>query len=300
MLPPDLTYGSYEFRDLTNTGIGSLFEGKVIYDKTYGHVAYGCAECCGFSTTVPWYNPIGVPIYTAVADGVNALNSCTNIFEDESSSFYNNWSSANTAIATVDKYGNHTGVAQGATTSKTQGSLLSPNLKVCPLLARTPGGSVNVQKPTSLSGPTFTPNNVINYTGQQLKDCTGDPDPDFPTFYGYERCAYYQLLDQTGAIMKAAIAIAEQVTVQSTNVGLTSHTANAGTNSAGLLGDQLVFGSATHAPATGNYALDLQTFTTTVDGKPVTLRINCLDYEATDVKVQDVTSKGPNTVCAKQ
>jgi hypothetical protein len=37
-LPPDLSSGSYEFRDLTNTGAGTLFEGKVIYDKTYGHV----------------------------------------------------------------------------------------------------------------------------------------------------------------------------------------------------------------------------------------------------------------------
>ncbi len=174
LLPPDLTYGSYEFRDLTNTGIGSLFEGKVIYDKTYGHVAYGCAECCGFSTTVPWYNPVGVPIYTAVADGVNALNSCANIFEDESSSFYNNWSSANTAIATVDKYGNHTGVAQGSTTSKTQGSLLSPSLKVCPLLARTPSGGVNVAPSILLGGCggqniTGTTQPVV--VGQQINLC---------------------------------------------------------------------------------------------------------------------------------
>ena len=41
-LPADLTSGSYEFRDLTDIAIGSLFEGKLIYDKTYGHVTYGC------------------------------------------------------------------------------------------------------------------------------------------------------------------------------------------------------------------------------------------------------------------
>ncbi len=35
-LPSDLTMGSYEIRDLTNKGVGTLFEGKVIYDKTYG------------------------------------------------------------------------------------------------------------------------------------------------------------------------------------------------------------------------------------------------------------------------
>src|SRR5205807_435361 len=33
-LPSDLTMGSYEFRDLTNKGVGRLLEGKVIYDKT--------------------------------------------------------------------------------------------------------------------------------------------------------------------------------------------------------------------------------------------------------------------------
>ena len=31
-LPSDLTMGSYEFRDLTNKGVGTLFEGKVIYE----------------------------------------------------------------------------------------------------------------------------------------------------------------------------------------------------------------------------------------------------------------------------
>src|SRR6202011_4458356 len=57
-LPPDLASGSYEFRDLTNTGVGTLFEGKVIYDKTYGHVAYGCAQCCGFSLLRVFYDPL--------------------------------------------------------------------------------------------------------------------------------------------------------------------------------------------------------------------------------------------------
>jgi hypothetical protein len=39
-LPGDLTSGSYEFRDLTNKGVGNLFEGKVVYDKTYGHATF--------------------------------------------------------------------------------------------------------------------------------------------------------------------------------------------------------------------------------------------------------------------
>jgi hypothetical protein len=59
-LPRNLASGSYEFRDLTHPGLGTLFEGKVIYDKTYGHVVYGCATCCGYNTTQLYFNPINV------------------------------------------------------------------------------------------------------------------------------------------------------------------------------------------------------------------------------------------------
>ena len=75
-LPPDLTSGSYEIRDLTNTGVGTLFEGKVIYDKTYGHASYGCALCCGYYLADVFYNPIGVPFQGTGADGVNGSASC--------------------------------------------------------------------------------------------------------------------------------------------------------------------------------------------------------------------------------
>jgi hypothetical protein len=49
-LPADLTSGSYKFRDLTNIGVGTLFEGKVIYDKTYGHVAPTAAALAVYVT----------------------------------------------------------------------------------------------------------------------------------------------------------------------------------------------------------------------------------------------------------
>jgi len=185
LLPPDLAYGSYEFRDLTNTGVGALYEGKVIYDDTYGHVAYGCAECCVYGETIPWYDPVGVPIYTAVGDGVNALSSCTSTYDDVSSAFYNNWVSANTAIATVDKYGNHSGVSDGSTTSQTQGSIASPKIRVCPLLLRVPSGGVNVQKPGFLQIAT-TPTNDHNV-------CLGN---------GCAEDILYQVLDVNGKLIQ--------------------------------------------------------------------------------------------------
>jgi len=132
LLPPGVTSGSYEFRDLTDIGVGSLFEGKLTYDKTYGHAVYGCAECCAYGETVPWYVPIDVVILTEVQNGVNGLDSCTGKMVDVSQTFYNNWSSANTGIVTVDKYGNHTGKAAGSTTTETSGSLPKPAARLCP------------------------------------------------------------------------------------------------------------------------------------------------------------------------
>ena len=110
-LPADLTSGSYEFRDLTNIGVGTLFEGKVIYDKTYGHVAYGCGTCCGYYQPKFFYNPLLVPVGSTAGNGVTALDQCTGEYDDVSGAFYGNWSSANTAIVTVNYYGTHSAVS---------------------------------------------------------------------------------------------------------------------------------------------------------------------------------------------
>jgi hypothetical protein len=148
-LPADLTFGSYEFRDLTNKGVGTLFEGKVIYDKTYGSVAYGCAKCCGFQVPITlWYDPLGVPLDSTAFQGVYAPDGCNNgQLTDVSESFYNNWTTGSTSIATVDTYGTHTGVSVGSTTSYTNGRLIDNHqFDNCPVLMRTPSGPTNVVK----------------------------------------------------------------------------------------------------------------------------------------------------------
>jgi hypothetical protein len=48
-LPPDTMTGSYELRDLDHAYVGHLYEGKLVIDKTYGHAAYGCGNCCGYN-----------------------------------------------------------------------------------------------------------------------------------------------------------------------------------------------------------------------------------------------------------
>jgi hypothetical protein len=72
VLPAELTSGSYEFRDLTNKFIGNLFEGKVIYDKTYGQVTYGCSGCCGYTQTKLYSDPLGIPLLNTTGNGVQA------------------------------------------------------------------------------------------------------------------------------------------------------------------------------------------------------------------------------------
>jgi hypothetical protein len=140
-LPADLTSGSYEIRDLTNHAFGTLFEAKVIYDKTYGHVTYGCNQCCGYTTPIlAWYNPLNIPIGSTADNGVLAYEPCIAGYDDVSSYFYSKWSSNNTSIATVNAYAVHTGVSVGSTTS---------NVLYAPL----PDNDIRLNCPGSMFGP---------------------------------------------------------------------------------------------------------------------------------------------------
>lgn len=160
-LPADLSSGSYDVRDLTNKTTATLFEGKVIYDKTYGHVTYGCAACCGYFIPILWYNPINIFYQGLEDDGVQAWYPCESEYDDVSSPFYYNWSSGDTSIATVNSYGTHTGVSVGFTTSQTNGNLMSNDAKnLCPALHRTPSGGANVNPQILLGGPSGT--NITN------------------------------------------------------------------------------------------------------------------------------------------
>jgi hypothetical protein len=144
-LPADLNSGSYAVRDLSDNRVGTLFEGKVVYDKTYGHVTYGCAACCGWGIPYLWYNPISVIINAFQDDGVWADYPCESEVDDVSSTFYNTWNSDATSIVTVDYMGTHNGVSLGSTSSYCSANLASNNAhENCPALFRTPTGGANV------------------------------------------------------------------------------------------------------------------------------------------------------------
>jgi len=144
VLPVDLSSGSYELRDLTSVN-GRLFEGKVIYDKTYGHVAYGCGGPCCYNMPYLTYNPLGVPFLGTSGNGVDTSDNCGGNPIPVSSSFYYNWNTANHAIATVDYRGTHTGRASGSTSSNTSGQIDQVYGRYsCTLQTRNPVGTTDV------------------------------------------------------------------------------------------------------------------------------------------------------------
>ncbi len=169
-LPADITSGSFELRDLTDTGVGTLFEGKVIYDKTYGHVAYGCSLCCGYQFPFLDYNPLGIPFIGTSPNWVYAYDPCVDANLDVTSYFYNNWSTLDTTIATVDCCGTHTGINIGSTGTNTYGILANSSYRICPAKTFYPSGGSNVTPTVAFQGvnnfifegsdPTVTPFNV--------------------------------------------------------------------------------------------------------------------------------------------
>jgi len=149
-------------------------------------------------------------------------------------------------------------------------------------------------EPTSLSGPTST---KTVYTGGALSDCYGQLVTS--VFYGYQACEAYTVFDQESPpqqLVNGGIAFDEDLQVVDTNVGLTSSTGSGATDSTGILRDMLNLGSSTHSPLPGSYVVDKQTITLHWNGAVV--RVNCLDFEATDVTVTDITSM-PNTTCTR-
>ena len=169
VLPADLASGSYQLNDLTNKGVGNVFEGKVIYDKTYGHVTYGCLGCCGYKGPHVWYSPLGIPFEGSTPQGVDATDTCSGLVEDVSDTFYGTWRSANTAIATVDYYASHTGVTLGSTSSNGSAYMQMMSIKpVCPNNLQSPGGSDSVEPKILLGG-----SNGTNVTGKTTSVVVG-------------------------------------------------------------------------------------------------------------------------------
>jgi len=147
-LPLDVMYGTYSVKDLTDTYVGNLYEGKVILDKTNGHAAYGCAWCCGYSNVHFADDPLGVAVAGFANQTVLATNQCTNTQVDITNLFNNGWWTGDTSIATANNNQIH-GVAMGSTSlSAPTRTLVFGNERMygdtCPMKNQTPAGTGNV------------------------------------------------------------------------------------------------------------------------------------------------------------
>ena len=150
-LPADLTSGTYEIREPDRNNDPSIFEGKIIVDKTYGHLAYGCTTCCGD----------GYPAITADPDWLEwnasndlyvvATNSCTG-YEDDLTGQFSGWGTDNSSIATMNS-NLVTGVGVGSAHASSSGTFNYNNgvSKYCTVKKSSPRNTTNVQ-PT-ITGP---------------------------------------------------------------------------------------------------------------------------------------------------
>jgi hypothetical protein len=100
-LAPDATSGAYKLEEEGNVGVGSLFEGKLILDKTYGEAAYGCMVCCGDSSGTMDFDPMAVPLPGDNFQSITGINQCTGDNEDITGA-YTTWWTGSTSIATAN------------------------------------------------------------------------------------------------------------------------------------------------------------------------------------------------------
>jgi len=132
LLPADLIFGAYRVRDLTHKTVGSLYEGKVIVEKTYGHAAYGCAICCGY--TGAGFDPLGFdgPVGVDSPQDVTSFDACSDQLVDITGDMYG-WASSDTSVATLPNPTLHT-VGPGTATGSAEVTLQIFSIKEnCPM-----------------------------------------------------------------------------------------------------------------------------------------------------------------------
>lgn len=124
-------------------------------------------------------------------------------------------------------------------------------------------------------------------------------------YYGYGYCGIYTVVDRARKPYTAKkVNFFEDLDLISSsppNLTIIKHSAGS-TKKDGTFIDTLGFGRPVVAFPTGSYALERQIYTLdpgddSVQGRVI--RVNCLDFEFTELTVTNVTSQGPNAVCKR-
>lgn len=198
VMPSDLTTGAYQLLDLDDTPSPSLYEGKVVTDKTYGHATYGCMICCGYR--VAEFNPN--PVFASIGDfsalDAEGTSACTGGIHWVSVDGYadpGSWISNNPAVMTEQPRKVH-GVSVGSATANVDlvNIMYGPPVdsgagNPCPLQDVPVSGSGNVDRLAGFRvsvvnpAPSGTSNSVISKASNQIKVTAVNPAGTVLTSY---------------------------------------------------------------------------------------------------------------------
>jgi hypothetical protein len=181
VFPTSLTSGTYELRDLkpAKSLAGSLFEGKIIVDKTWGHLTYGCMECCGYTPAGMSPSPLGLPVGTGDFQQMMVTDNCfggTFAYD-----YATSWWTDDTSIASVDQSGYVTANSAGSTVNRGSGLLESGDgedivpPQQCPEQNANANAPVNATPVISSVDPVqglIGVNTVVNINGTGLQNTT--------------------------------------------------------------------------------------------------------------------------------
>ncbi len=208
--PADLTWGTYDIREPNRNNDPSLFEGKIIVDKTYGHLAYGCTTCCGDG--YPWIqaDPETLPVLAQDTLGVWATNSCTG-YDDNLTGLFSGWDTNNHAVATMSST-RITGVGAGSTTDFSSGTFNYNNgvSRYCSPKGYTPQGHANVNPTVTISGPSNIPMLKPGYQGSDSISLTATGNPaggsySWSAISGQGNISILNATSQTAIIQSVAV-----------------------------------------------------------------------------------------------
>ena len=160
----------------------------------------------------------------------------------------------------------------------------------CPVLTGMSGSaSGTVQVPTSL---TLSLGLKATYTGNHMYECNGTDDGPR---YGYSRCGTWILKDQNGTIITGGNFTASEVVSSVSNPPGSNAKIGGGQVVSGTFQDFWAFVGTKSAPTPGQYIKSRQSITIKDNNNSLTysnIRINCLDFESSDLTVTDITQAG--------
>jgi len=153
-IPPEVTSGVYQIKDLSHVVLGPLYEAKLIVDKTNGHAFYGCYQCCGDDGAVMGVVPIDVFVNGTLGQTVWSTSHCDGGPYNINSAMTSWWTNDAT-IATASNAQVH-GVALGSTDNLAEGEISTSGFRQCGQMQGRPSGPTNVMPVVNITAPAPT------------------------------------------------------------------------------------------------------------------------------------------------